>query len=214
MFFGRQRSRSDAVAALIWAFLQNKGKLIVERGDLGDDAMRVIMCSINLFVIEHAKRRPAPYPPIRIRIDEATNAGLVGGPGSPEQRGVAETAKNGLYWEFLVQNLDFPGGSDALFQNCLRHEWFGCAMTNWLAKGRQYRCRAGEFWRKPRGQRIAAIADELMNFPPGWRWVRDPSGSRKEYVPLLENPWVDWPGLRAAKLREKLQCIYSAPNIA
>src|SRR5205807_2395578 len=53
-------------------FLQNKGKLIVERGEeIGDDAMRVIMGAIVLLVIEHAKRRPRPYPPIHIYIDEA-----------------------------------------------------------------------------------------------------------------------------------------------
>src|SRR5262249_23495334 len=97
------------------AFLQAKGKLIIERGDdIGDDTMRTIMGAIVLLVIEHAKRRPKPYPPIRIYIDEATNAQLV---GAPELRGLAETNKNGLYWTFLVQNLDFPGGSDAVLQN-------------------------------------------------------------------------------------------------
>src|SRR5439155_7166869 len=60
-----------------------------------------------------------------------------------------------------------------------------------------------------RAERIARLTDDIMNLPPGWRWVRDHHGSRKEYVPLLENPWPDWPGLREAKLREKLQCIYS-----
>src|SRR5207302_783815 len=106
------------------AFLQNKGKLIVERGEeIGDDTMRTIMGAIVLLVIDHAKGRHKPYPLIRVYIDEATNARLVGG---PELRGLAETNKNGLYWTFLVQNLDFPGGSDAVLQNCTRHEWFGC----------------------------------------------------------------------------------------
>lgn len=105
-------------------FLQNKGKLIVERGDdIDDDAMRVIMGAIVLLVIEHANRRPKPYPPIRIVIDEANNAGLVGG---PELRGIAETNKLGLYWTFLVQNLNFPGDNGEILQNCTRHEWFGC----------------------------------------------------------------------------------------
>lgn len=80
-------------------FLQRTGLLIVERGDeIGDDTMRVVMGAIVLLVVDHAKRRPKPYPPIRIVIDEATNARLVGG---PELRGLAETNKNGLTWEFL-----------------------------------------------------------------------------------------------------------------
>jgi hypothetical protein len=105
-------------------FLQTKGKLIVERGDdIDDDAMRVIMGAIVLLVIEHANRRPTPYPPIRIVIDEANNAGLIGG---PELKGIAETNKLGLYWTFLVQNLNFPGDNGEILQNCTRHEWFGC----------------------------------------------------------------------------------------
>ena len=77
-------------------------------------------------------RRPEPYPPIHIRIDEATNAGLV---GRPELKGIAETNKNGLYWDFYVQNLDFPGGADAVLQNCHHHEWFGCPFYELARKG-------------------------------------------------------------------------------
>lgn len=190
------------------AFLQKRGKLIVERGEeIGDDTMRVIMGAIVLLVIEHAKRRPKPYPPIRILIDEANNARLVGG---PELRGLAETNKNGLYWTLLVQNLDFPGGADAVLQNCIRHEWFGCPFYD-LARKAATDVVAGlpASSEESRAERIAALTMEIMNLPPGWRWVRDSSGSRKEYVPLLQNPWPDWPGLREAKLREKIQCILS-----
>ena len=54
-----------------------------------------------------------------------------------------------------------------------------------------------------RGIPLDGTVAEIMNLAPGWRWVRDASGARKEYVPLLENPWPDWPGLRDAKLKEK-----------
>lgn len=192
-------------------FLQNKGKLIVERGDdIGDDTMRVIMGAIILLIIDHAKSRPKPYPPIRLVIDEATNARLV---GSPELRGIAETNKNGLYWTFLVQNLDFPGDPDAVLQNCLRHEWFGCP-NHKLARIAATDIVAGlsSSGDESRAERIARLTDEIMNLPPGWRWVRDPEGSRKEYVPMLENPWPDWPGLREKKLLEKLQWIYARPE--
>lgn len=205
--------RSPAFAARsrggfnLGAFLQHKGTLIIERGDeIGDDAMRAIMGAIILLVIDHAKRRPRPYPPIRISIDEATNAGLVGG---PELRGIAETNKNGLYWTFLVQNLDFPGGADAILQNCLRHEWFGCPYYD-LARKAAVDILAGlPQSEQSRADRLNDLTHDVMNLPAGWRWVRDLSGARKEYVPLLQNPWPDWPGLRSAKLQEKLRCIYS-----
>jgi hypothetical protein len=205
--------RSPAFAARcrggfdLGGFLQQKGKLIVERGeDIGDETMRTVMGAIVLLVIDHAKRRPRPYPPIRIYIDEATNARLV---GSPELRGLAETNKNGLYWEFLVQNLDFPGGADAVLQNCVRHEWFGCPFHELARKAATDIVAGLAATDASRAERIASLTDEIMNLPPGWRWVRDPSGSRKEYVRLLENPWPDWPGLREAKLQEKLRCIYN-----
>lgn len=205
--------RSPAFAARcrggfdLGGFLQQKGKLIIERGeDIGDETMRTVMGAIVLLVIEHAKRRTKPYPPIRIYIDEATNARLV---GSPELRGLAETNKNGLYWEFLVQNLDFPGGSDAVLQNCVRHEWFGCPFYDLARKAATDIVAGLPASENSRAERIAGLTDEIMNLPSGWRWVRDPSGSHKEYVRLLENPWPDWPGLREAKLQEKLRCIYS-----
>jgi hypothetical protein len=208
--------RSPAFAARarggfdLGAFLQQKGTLIVERGeDIGDDTMRVIMGAIVLLVIDHAKRRPRPYPRIRIYIDEATNAGLV---GRPELKGIAETSKNGLYWTFLVQNLDFPGGADAVLQNCLRHEWFGCPFHDLARKAATDVVAGLPAGDQSRAERIASLTSEIMNLPAGWRWVRDASGSRKEYVPLLENPWPDWPGLREARLQEKLQWIHARPE--
>ncbi len=204
-FITRSRGGFD-----LGGFLQNKGKLIIERGDgVGDDTMRVIMGAIVLLVIEHAKRRPKPYPVIRIRIDEANNSGLV---GEPELRGIAETRKYGLFWDFLVQNLDFPGGPDRVLQNCKRHEWFGCAFYD-LARKAAIDLVAGlPANGESRAERIAQITDDILQMGPGWRWVRDPAGSRKEYVPLLVNPWPDWPGLRESKLSEKIQWIYSRPE--
>jgi hypothetical protein len=191
-------------------FFQRKGKLIVERGEeIGDDTMRVIMGAIILLVIEHAKRRPKPYPPIRIYIDEATNARLVGG---PELRGLAETNKNGLYWTFLVQNLDFPGGADAVLQNCVRHEWFGCPYHELARKAATDVLAGLPPSEQSRAERLTQLTHEIMTLPPGWRWVRDAHGARKEYVPLLVNPWPDWPGLRDAKLQEKLQWIHARPE--
>lgn len=189
------------------AFLQQKGRLVIERGEeIGDDTMRTIMGAIVLLVIDHAKRRPKPWPPIRMYMDEANNARLV---GAPELRALAECNKNGLYFELLVQNLDFPGGADAVLQNCVRHEWFGCPYYDLARKAATDVLAGLPASEQSRAEHLAELTNDIMRLQPGWRWVRDPSGARREYVPLLENPWPDWPGLREAKLKEKLRCIYS-----
>src|SRR5947208_1770428 len=119
-------------------------------------------------------------------MDEATNARLV---GAPELRGLAETSKNGLYWRFIVQNLDFPGGADAVLQNCLRHEWFACP-SHKLARIAAIDVLTGLGSSEvSRAERLENLTDDIVTMAPGWRWVRDARGSRKEYVPLLENPW-------------------------
>src|SRR5207244_8739903 len=153
------------------------GTIPSERGgDAGDKTWRRPRGGIVLLVSEYARRRPAPHPPIRIYIDEATNARLV---GAPELRGLAETNKNGLYWEFLVQNLDFPGGADAVLQNCVRHEWFGCPFHELARKAATDIVAGLAAADASRAERIAALTDEIMNLPAGWRWVRDPSGSAR-----------------------------------
>lgn len=190
----------------IGTFLQDRGILILERGeDIGDDAFRVIIGAIVQQVVSHCKRRPKPYPPVRIILDEATNARLV---GRTELKGIAETSKNGLYWTFIVQNLDFPD-PDAVLQNCLRHEWFRCGSYE-LARKAAVDILAGLVPDgRSRAERLEELTTDVLGLAPGWRWVRDPEGSRREYVPMLENPWPDWPGLREAKLKEKLCRIYS-----
>lgn len=188
-------------------FLQGGGWLIVERGgDMSDDAMRVIIGVIIKLVMEHARRRPRPYPVIVIHIDEVTTERLV---GPQEVRGVATTRKDGLFWDFLDQNLDVHGHADALLQNCHRHEWMCCARHD-LARKAATDIAAGLTLSsdESRAEQIDSLTRDIMNLKPGWRWVRDQFGSRKEYVPLLQHPFPDWPGLREARLKEKLECIY------
>jgi hypothetical protein len=190
------------------AFLDKGGKLVIERGDeIGQDTMRTIMGMILLLVIEHAKRRPSALPTIRVRIDEAANAGLL---GHTELKAAAEHNKRGLYFEFILQKA--PSQLEDLLQICHRHEWYCCPNYE-LARKAAVDIVAGlKIGDESRPQRIAKITDEIMNLDPGWRWVRDQKGSRKEYVPLLENPWPDWPGLRESKFQEKLQWIYARPE--
>ena len=189
-------------------FYQNNGKAILERGDeCGDPTMRMLMGAITFQTIKIGVKRKSPHPVIRIRADEAVNAGL----DFPHLvKATAETAKSGVFVEFLVQNHNFRNKkADEILQNCLRHEWFCCPLYS-LAREAAIdvlsglRLQPGE----SRAEKLADLTDDIQNLDPGWRWVRDPSGSRREYVPMLENPWPDWPGLRAAKLENKLSKMY------
>lgn len=189
------------------SFLQNRGTLIVEKGDeIDDDAMRTIMCGISTLVTDHAKSRKVPRPWIRIYLDECVNARTA---GTFEERAAAETRKSGLSWYFMSQLLNYPNGPDGFLQNCLRHEVFKSPHYELARKMATDMVAAMPLTEESRAERVARLAHDIMNLPPGWRWVRDASGTRKEYVPMLENPWPDWPGLREAKLQEKLQCIYA-----
>jgi hypothetical protein len=188
-------------------FLQNKGKLIIERGvGIGEDVTRTIMGAIILMVIEHVEKRSKPYPHVRIYIDEANTAGVV---SATEIIGTATTRKYGLSWDLLDQNLAFPGGPEPVLQNCKRHEWFGCSSYD-LARKAAVDIAAGL---PPSGKSRAEVIEELtrdiMQMQPGFRWVRDLNGSRREYVDMLDDPWPDWPGLREKRLKEKIEWIYS-----
>jgi hypothetical protein len=192
------------------AFLQRRGMLIVERGDeIDDDAMRTIMCGITTLAIQHAKSRPVPYPPIRVYLDECTNAGTA---GLQEEKACLETRKAGLTFCLLTQFLNFPGGVDGFLTGCVRKEVYRAGdydlarkMATILAPGFP----PGE---EKRTELIARLTTEIMNLEPGWRFVTDRSGSRKEYVPMLEEPWPDWPGLREGKLKEKIEWIHQRPE--
>lgn len=194
-------------------FLQRCGLLIIERGeDIDDDAMRVLFGTVIQMVIRHVRRRPRPYPTIRIYIDEATNAGLVGG---TELRAMAELRKYGLFFTVIVQNLDFPCPPERVLQLCTRHEYFRCSNVD-LARKAATDLIGGidrdDQDERSRAERIADLADDIMALATGKRWVREEGRSSEEYVELPENPWPDWPGFRDAKHQEKLTWIYSQPE--
>lgn len=192
-------------------FLDARGKLIFERGeDVSDDAMRVIYGAVSHLIIDLAKARKSPFPRWRVHTDEATNAGLF----SPrvEGKALAETSKNGLNFTIYVQNLDFPGGAEGVLQNSLRHEWFGCPLYDLARKAAVDILSGLPATGESRAARLEPLTNEVMNLPPGWRYVREPRGSWKEYVPMVPSPWPSWPGLAAAKLQEKLERIWERPE--
>ena len=192
------------------AFLQCGGKLIIERGDADEDVTRTIMGAVNLLVTDHCESRPKPYPPVLVALDECTNARTA---GYFEEKKAGETRKFGEHWGFVCQHPNFPGGPEGYFQNCQEKHFYRTgdyALARKLASFVVGGVRRGD--EDSRARMIDDVVTDLMTFDPGWRYVVGPSGTRKEYVPLLENPWPDWPGLREAKLKEKLQWIYSRPE--
>ena len=191
-------------------FLQNRGKLIVERFDENEDVSRTIMCGLNMLVTDHCESREEPWPPVRIYLDECTNARTA---GAFEERKAGETRKFGLSWYFLCQYPNFPAGPDGYFQNCQRKEVYRTGnyelarkMAAMILPGlpkREEETRAG---------RMDALTTEIMTLEVGVRYVIDQGHARKQYVPMLASPWPDWPGLRAEKYLEKLCEIYTRPE--
>jgi len=196
----------------IGVHLQKDGKLLVERGgdEIGDQVMRTIFGSDLNAIIDHARARPHPTPTIRVKLDEASNARLL----TPRVlRAAAENNSDGLYWEFLLQRLDVPGGADDLIQVCHRREWYGCQSYDLARKAAidVVSCmHIGDD--DNRAKMIQSITGEIKRFSPGWRYVVQAGRVRKEYVPLLQNPWPDWPGLRDQKAKEKLEWIHARPE--
>lgn len=190
------------------SFVKANGKLIVEKGDdVDDDATTTILSARTLALIDYAKSRPSPYPPIRIYLDESTNAKTA---GKIEEKAAGETRKYGLSWYVMCQYPNFPGGPDGYFQNFPRKEIYRTSDRDLARKMAAIIASEHPNSEITRASQVDTITSEIMNLQPGWRFVTGPDGSRSpEYVVPLKNPWPNWPGLREAKLQEKLSCIYS-----
>ncbi|MFO0814109.1 MAG: hypothetical protein U0796_12865 [Gemmatales bacterium] len=199
----------------VGAFLQSKGILIVERGEvISSQAAATMMGAMILKIIDFVKHRPIPNPPVLLVLEESNNSGLL---GRHESQALAETRKYGLFFRIITQTPTFPAEiEDNIFQNCSEHQYFRCASYDVARKAAQD-IAAGFHWLAgadiSRAETIAQLTTELLHFSPGWRYVRDGRGSRKEFVPLLKDPWV-WPSLQIPKLREKLSRIFSKPEYA
>ncbi len=193
------------------AFVKAKGKLIVEKGeDVDEDATTTILSARTLNFIDYAKSRPTPFPPIRIILEEATNAKTA---GRIEEKAAGETRKYGLSWHVICQHPNFPGGTDGFFQNFPRKEIFRTADRDLARKMASIIASENPDPLVTRSEHIDSLTTAIMNLEPGWRFVTGPGGSRfAEYVVPLKSPWPDWPGLREAKLREKLEQIYKRPE--
>lgn len=170
------------------SFVRGKGKLILEKGEcVDDDAFTTLVGAINLLFIEYAKNRRGRYPPIRIYLDEATNAKTA---GKIEEIAAGETRKNGLSWYVMTQYLNFPGGPDGYLQNFKRKEVYRTADYDLARK--MATIIASEYPMRGilRTHQIQSLTTEIMNLEPGWRFVIGPGGSnRKEYVQPLDRGW-------------------------
>jgi hypothetical protein len=189
-------------------FVKARGKLLVERGnEIDEDATTTIISARTLSFIDYAKSRAVPYPPIRIYLDECTNAKTA---GKIEERAAGELRKNSVTFCFICQHPNFIGGADGYFQNCPRKEIFRTADRDLARKMAAIIASENPEPGVTRTSQIESLTSEIMNLQPGWRFITGPGGSRfSQYVVPLKNPWPDWPGLREAKLQEKLACIYN-----
>jgi hypothetical protein len=191
-------------------FLQKGGTLIVERGDANEEASRITMGGIIMLVTEHCENRPKPDPPVRLYLDECTNARTA---GNFEERKAGETRKSGLSWYFLCQWPNFPNGPEGFYQNCNRKEIY---RTGHYDLARKLAAIAAPGFPstddESHAQRVARLADAITNFQPGQRLVTDRTGSRIERLPMLDNPLPDWPGLREASLQRKIEWIRARPE--
>lgn len=118
-----------------------------------------------------------------------------------------------MSWYVLTQFLNFPGGPDGYFQNFIRKEVYRTADYDLARKMATLIATEFPGGEATRANQIQSLTTEIMNLRPGWRFVTGPGGSnRPQYVPLLESGWPDWPGLREAMFKEKLECVYRRPE--
>ena len=157
--------------------------------------------------IDYAQARSGAIPPIRIYLDEGTNAKTA---GKIEEKAAGETRKNGLTWYVMCQWPNFPGGTDGYFQNFQRKEIYRTSDRDLARKMANIIASEHPSYETTRASQVDAITSEIMTLDTGWRFITGPGGSRSpQYVQPLKHEWPDWPGLREAKLQEKLACIYS-----
>jgi hypothetical protein len=90
--------------------------------------MHAMMGAISLKTISYVRRRKREFPRIRLCLDEANNARLVGESGY-EVRALAELRKYGFGGTILVQLLDFPSTriERAVLANCATRHYFCCS---------------------------------------------------------------------------------------
>jgi len=182
------------------SFLDDCGILLVEGGSVGNvsyDAMRTMMGAIILKVIHYVRNRRRPIPRVRMVIDEATNADLI---GHYECRALAETQKMGLDVDIMVQNLNFGSSfvQENVLQNCMRHEWFYCGNAAVAQLGA---ADLGD----------SKYKEELMALARGVRYVKEHRDIYREYVKPLEDPWC-FPGLAQKKAQKALWQIQKRPE--
>lgn len=182
------------------AFLDHAGILIVEGGSEGisADAMRTIMGSLILQVIQHVRSRTMATPRVLLVLDEATNANLV---SQHEVHALAECQKMGLDIHILVQLLDFPTSQIAagVMTNCIRHDWFYASDPTVARKA------ADDLGLSPEQ------ASTIRQLRIGERYIKTRDGVRRDRVQMLSDPWV-WSGLSLIKSKKALSRIRKRPE--
>ena len=194
----------------IGTFLQKpRARIVIERGDeIDEDAMRTIFGAWSVLIAEYCETRPKPFPPVKVFYEECVSAGTA---GKYEERKAAQLRKFGEVMVFISQVL--PNSFDGLLTICGRKVVYRIADRD-LAHKMAAIAEAGlpPTADETRTERIERLTRMFMNFQPGERAVTDRAGTRITKANKLNNPWPDWPGLREAKLQEKICRIQKSPE--
>ncbi|WP_145218225.1 type IV secretory system conjugative DNA transfer family protein [Gimesia alba] len=183
----------------LYRFLDSAGILIVEGGANGvsEDALSTVLGSIAMQTINYVRTRRRPSPRVLLVLDEAVNAGLVGG---TEVRALAECQKMGLDIHILVQSLNFPNSyiTDGVLSNCVRHDWF-------------YQANASVCNAAAADLGSPDYRDRIRTLGIGERFVKCRDKVYRERVHMLNDPW-GVSGIAKSKARNALKEIYQRPE--
>ena len=182
-------------------FLSNKGILLIEGGSFGTlstDALRTMLGSISLKVIDYVRSRPAPFPRVHHYLDEANNMSLV--TQETECRALAELRKENYGLKIMVQQLDFPSAAvtESVLNNTATHYWFGVESSKLAQQGA---ADLGD----------PELKNSLRSLGVGKCYIKTGGQHRLLNIQRSEDPWT-YPGLAAAKAEEMLEIVRQRPE--
>ena len=182
-------------------FLDDAGILLVEGGSESNsqDAANTVMGGLGMKVIQYVRSRRRPTPRVLLVLDEATNAKLVGAAGH-EVRAMAELQKKGLDIHVLVQSPNFPNPfiEDAIFTNCIEHQWFFTAND---AVARKAAADLGD----------PSYRERVRSLRRGERFIKRLNRVTFNTVKGLPDPWA-FPGLAERKAVAAYKKIIARPE--
>jgi hypothetical protein len=158
------------------------GYILIDGGDVSDEARRVMLGAISYHVLALAHRQKFKTR-VGLWLDEAHEFA-----GHHECIGLRELRSSGLDITLVWQSIP-PDMKEDVLQNCGRIEVYRCNSPESarLFAGMVAAC-------MPEHPDVVEVQNRILNLnPPGSRFVRQRK-AWQEYVPLLSEPYP-WPGL-------------------